>query len=151
MDAGDKFPEFVLKDENGDDFGSSSLKGKRYIIYFYSKDNTPGCTREAEDFTALAPDFESRGITIIGVSKDSAASHRKFIDSKNLKIKLLSDPDHILLEKAGAWGVKKNYGKEYTGTIRSTFLVGTDGTVEAAWKNVKATGHARRVLDQISS
>jgi len=151
MEIGDKFPEFILKDENGEDFGSRSLEGMRYVIYFYPKDNTPGCTKEALAFTEEFPRFMMRNILIIGVSKDSSASHRKFIDSKGLKVKLLSDPDHNLLEQAGAWGTKVMYGKETTGTIRTTFIVGKDGTVEAAWENVKVDGHVEKVLEKALS
>ncbi|MBO4568658.1 MAG: peroxiredoxin, partial [Candidatus Methanomethylophilaceae archaeon] len=124
MDTGDVFPHFVLKDENGDQFDSDSLKGTRYLVFFYSKDNTAGCTKEAVEFTGLLDDFSAKGIKIIGVSKDSPESHKRFIESKGLKMKLLSDPDHSLMEAVGAWGKKMNYGKEVVGTIRSTFLVG---------------------------
>jgi len=151
MEVGDKFPEFVLKDENGEDFDSRNLEGMRYVIYFYPKDNTPGCTKEALAFSEEFPRFMMRNIPIIGVSKDSSASHRKFIDGKGLKIKLLSDPDHMLLEQAGAWGTKVMYGKETTGTIRSTFIVGKDGTIEAAWKGVKVDGHVEKVLEKALS
>ena len=151
MEIGDRFPDFTLPDENGEEFSSSSLEGVRYVIYFYSKDNTPGCTKEAQEFTALFPKFMLRNIPIIGVSKDSSASHRKFIDSKELKIKLLSDPNHELMEKVGAWGTKISYGKETVGTIRSTFIVGKDGSIEAVWHNVKAGGHAEKVFDRALS
>lgn len=146
MDVGDVFPEFKLQDENGEMMDSASLKGIRYVIYFYPKDNTPGCTKEAEEFTASIANFMLRNIPVIGVSKDSVASHRKFIDQRQLKVKLLSDPDHVLMEKVGAWGKKVSYGKETVGTIRSTFIVGKDGKVEAAWTNVKVTGHVEKVL-----
>ena len=151
MEVGDKFPDFVLQDENGETFDSKQLEGIRYVIYFYPKDNTSGCTREAQGFSEEFPKFMMRNIPVIGVSKDSVASHRKFIDSKNLKIKLLSDPDHVLLEAAGAWGTKVMYGKETTGTIRSTFIVGKDGKVEAAWKKVKVDGHVEKVLEKALS
>ncbi len=151
MEAGDKFPAFVLQDENGDTFDSKTLAGKRYVIYFYPRDNTSGCTREAVAFSENKDAFETLGIQIIGVSKDSVASHRKFVDSKELRIKLLSDPDHKLLEESGAWGTKVMYGKETTGTIRSTFIVGADGKVEAAWKKVKVDGHVEKVLEKARS
>ena len=151
MEVGDRFPDFCLADENGEEFSSSALEGVRYVIYFYPKDNTPGCTKEAQEFTALFPKFMLRNMPVIGVSKDSSASHRKFIDSKGLKVKLLSDPEHALMEKAGAWGTKISYGKESVGTIRTTFIVGRDGTVEAAWHNVRAGGHAEKVLDKALS
>lgn len=147
MEVGDKFPEFRLMDENGEWLDSRALEGIRYVIYFYPRDNTPGCTTEAQDFSARYPEFMFRNIPIIGVSKDSVASHRKFIDGKELKgIKLLSDPEHELMEKVGAWGTKVSYGKETVGTIRSTFIVGRDGTVEAAWRNVKVAGHVDKVF-----
>jgi len=151
MEAGEKFPDFVLQDENGDTFDSKTLAGRRYIIYFYPKDNTSGCTREAIAFSENKDAFADLGIQIIGVSKDSVASHRKFVDSKELKIKLLSDPEHTLLESSGAWGTKIMYGKETTGTIRSTFIVGPDGKVEAAWKKVKVDGHVEKVLEKAKS
>ena len=151
MEVGEKFPDFVLQDENGDTFDSKTLAGKRYIIYFYPKDNTSGCTRQAIAFSESKDAFADLGIQIIGVSKDSVASHRKFVDSKELKIKLLSDPDHTLLESSGAWGTKIMYGKETTGTIRSTFIVGPDGKVEAAWKKVKVDGHVDKVLEKAKS
>ena len=151
MEAGEKFPDFVLQDENGETFDSRQLDGRRYVIYFYPKDNTSGCTREAVGFSERAEDFEALGIQVIGVSKDSVASHRKFVDSKGLRIKLLSDPDHALLEASGAWGTKVMYGKETTGTIRSTFIVGKDGKVEYAWKRVKVDGHVDKVLEKAKS
>ena len=151
MDVGDKFPDFVLQDENGETFDSKALAGKRYVIYFYPKDNTSGCTREAQAFTENIKVFNDLGSPVYGVSKDSVASHRKFIDSKELKIKLLSDPDHVLLEASGAWGTKVMYGKETTGTIRSTFIVGKDGNIEAVWKKVKVDGHVDKVLEKAKS
>ena len=151
MDVGDIFPKFRLQDENGEVFDSSMLEGVRFVLYVYPKDNTPGCTKEAEEFSGLYGSFMMRNIPVIGVSKDSVKSHRNFIDSKNLKIKLLSDPDHTLMEQVGAWGTKISYGKETVGTIRSTFIVGKDGKVEAAWHNVKAAGHAQKVHDRAMS
>ncbi len=151
MNENEKFPEFDLADENGEMFDSKELKGVRHVIYFYPRDNTTGCTREAIEFSELVENFMFLNVPIIGVSRDPPSSHRKFIDKHVLKIKLLSDPDHILTEAAGAWGVKKMYGKEYDGVIRSTFIVGKDGLVEVAWKKVKVAGHAQEVLDQVIS
>jgi len=133
------------------EFDSSFLEGMRYVIYFYSKDNTPGCTKEAEEFSAMFPKLTMRNIPVIGVSRDSPESHRRFIDSKGLKVKLLSDPDHSLMEQVGAWGEKNMYGKIVQGTIRSTFIVGRDGIVEAAWRNVKVAGHVEKVVDKALS
>lgn len=151
MEKGEKFPDFKLVDDQGNEFSSKQMKSKRYIIYFYSKDNTSGCTREAQAFSESIEKFKALDIPVIGVSKDSVASHQKFIESKNLKIKLLSDPDHVLMEKVGAWGTKMMYGKETTGTIRSTFIVGENGKVEAVWKRVKVDGHVDKVYDQACS
>jgi peroxiredoxin Q/BCP len=151
MEVGDKFPSYKLQDENGEIFDSKQMKGKRYVLYFYPKDNTSGCTRQAVAFSQSLPKFEALGLTVIGVSKDSVASHRKFVDSKELTIKLLSDPEHKLLEEAGAWGTKIMYGKETTGTIRTTFIIGADGKVEAVWKKVKVDGHIDKVLEKAKS
>lgn len=151
MEINDTFPDFELVDENGEAFNSSSLDGLRYVIYFYSKDETAGCTREAEDFSALYPKFMLRNVPIFGVSRDTAAKHRAFKDNHSLKIKLLSDPDRTLMTEADAWGTKTMYGKEVTGTRRSTYVVGKDGRIEAAWKNVKVAGHADKVLDKVIS
>jgi peroxiredoxin Q/BCP len=151
MDVNEKFPEFHLADENGEMFNSKELENVRYVIYFYPRDNTAGCTREAVDFSELADTFMSNDVQIIGVSRDPSTSHRKFIDKHGLKIKLLSDPDHVLTDAVGAWGIKKMYGKEYEGVIRSTFIVGKDGHIEAVWKKVKVNGHAQEVLDNVVS
>ena len=151
MQKGDVFPHFVLQDENGETVDSKQLLGLRYIVFFYARDNTPGCTTEAVDFTTLYANFAMRNVLVFGVSGDSVASHRKFKDKHGLKEKLLSDPDHEFAKACGAYGEKKNYGKIVQGTIRSTFLVGKDGKVEEAWTNVKATGHAQRVLDGMLS
>ncbi len=146
MEVGDRFPSFRLKDENGEELDSSTLEGIRYVVYFYSKDSTPGCTKEAEEFSANFTNFMLRNIPVFGVSKDSVDSHKKFIEKYQLKVKLLSDPDKELMQAVGAWGPKVSYGKETIGTIRSTFLVGKDGKVEAAWRNVKVAGHVDKVL-----
>ena len=151
MNVGDRFPEFVLKDENGEEFDSGSLGSVRYVVYFYSKNGTAGCTKEALEFNSLYQNFMLRNIPVFGVSRDAAESHKKFREKNSLKIKLLSDPDHILAEKAGAWGAKMMYGKEVQGVIRSTFIIGRDGTVEAAWKKVRVDGHAGKVLEKAVS
>ena len=145
MDVGDRFPDFELKDENGEIFSNRSLEGVRYIIYFYSKDGTAGCTKEALEFNERYAKLMMMNVPVIGVSKDPSESHKRFREKNGLRLKLLSDPDHTLMEKAGAWGKKMNYGKEYYGTIRSTFLVGKDGIIEETWKNVKVAGHADKV------
>lgn len=151
MEIGDKFPDFILKDENNEELNSDSLENIRYVIYFYPRDGSSGCTREAVDFSALYPKFMLRNIPIFGVSKDSVESHRKFKDKNSLKIKLLSDPERDLIERAGVWDTKMMYGKEVQGTIRSTFIVGKDGTIEAVWNKVKVPGHAEAVLEKAIS
>ena len=147
LNVGDDFPSFELLDENGDVFRDSDLEGRRYVIYFYPKDNTSGCTREAKEFTEAVPKFEEASVTVIGVSKDSVKSHRNFIDKQELGIKLLSDPDHVLMEIAGAWGPKISYGKMTVGTIRTTYVVSASGKVEKVWRNVRVPGHVDDVLD----
>lgn len=124
-------------------------QSEKTLLYFYPKDNTPGCTLEAQDFTRLKKDFEALGIHIIGVSKDSESSHANFRDSCNLSITLISDEDGSLHEQFGVIGEKKNYGKIYIGTIRSTFLLDSNGKILQEWRNVKATGHAEKVLKEI--
>jgi thioredoxin-dependent peroxiredoxin len=128
---------------------SSLLTSDRTILYFYPKDDTPGCTLEAQDFTRLKKDFEALGIEIIGVSKDSEASHAKFCGKYDLGIRLVSDESGELHEQFGVIGEKKNYGKVYVGVIRSTFLLDSDGKILREWRNVKATGHAEKVLKEI--
>ena len=151
MQVGDKFPDFRLPDENGDMMDSKLLSNIRYIIYFYPKDNTSGCTTEAKDFSEIADSLMIRNVPIFGVSRDSAQSHRNFIEKQGLKIKLLTDKDHELMEKVGAWGMKKMYGKDVEGVIRSTFIVGKDGNVEAAWHAVKVKGHVEIVNEKVKS
>lgn len=119
------------------------------LLYFYPKDDTPGCTMEAQDFTRLVPEFAELGIQIIGVSKDSETSHEKFCNKYSLGIQLISDEDGSLHEQFGVIGEKKNYGKVYVWVIRSTFLLDSTGTILKEWRNVKATGHAEKVLREV--
>lgn len=143
MEEGDVFPDFILPDENGELFDSKMLRGMRYIVYFYSKDGTSGCTTEANDFNEMYPKLILRNVPIFGVSKDSAESHRKFVDKNGLKLKLLSDTDHELMEKVGAWKDDK--------AVRSTFVIGKNGEIEAAWHNVKVDGHVEQVYDRVKT
>lgn len=151
LDVGDPFPHFILPDENGETFDSKYLEGIRYIVYFYPKDNTSGCTKEAQTFNEVYTKLMIRNVPVVGISKDSPESHRKFIAKNDLKFKLLSDSDHILMEQVGAWGKKMMYGKEVEGTIRSTFIIGKDGNVEACWYKVKVDGHADMVYSTVKS
>jgi peroxiredoxin Q/BCP len=151
MNVGDPFPEFRLPDENGETFDSSSLGGLRYVIYFYPKDGSAGCTREAQDFNGRYAKFMMMNIPIIGVSRDGQGSHARFRQKNGLKMKLLSDADADLIKRAGVWGKKKLGGKEYEGVVRSTFIVGKDGRTEAVWTNVRVSGHVDDVNDKIKS
>lgn len=123
---------------------------ERTLLYFYPKDDTPGCTLEAQDFTRLVPEFRELGIQIIGVSKDSESSHEKFCNKYSLGIQLISDESGELHEQFGVIGEKKNYGKVYIGVIRSTFLLDGTGNILKEWRNVKATGHAEKVLRELT-
>ena len=120
-------------------------------MYFYPKDNTSGCTKEAQTFNEVYTKLMIRNVPVIGISKDSPESHRKFIAKNDLKFKLLSDSDHTLMEQVDAWGKKMMYGKEVEGTIRSTFIIGKDGKVEACWYKVKVDGHADTVYTTVKS
>lgn len=120
------------------------------ILYFYPKDNTPGCTTENKDFSSMKGEFNKLGITLIGVSKDSIESHKKFIEKQELTIDLISDPELTLHKILGAYGEKNNYGKIVQGVIRSTFLFNKEGEIIQEWKNIKATGHAARILKALS-
>ncbi len=142
----EKAPDFTLLDKDNNKVSLSDFKGKWLVLYFYPKDNTSGCTREAIDFTEKKEEFEKLGAEIVGISKDSIKSHIKFSEKHNLKITLLSDPDHKVHELYGAWGKKKLYGKEYFGTIRSTFLIDPEGNIRKEWKKVKVKGHVEEVL-----
>ena len=147
LQKGDVFPEWEMVSDTGETIRSKDLAGLRYVMYFYPRDSTPGCTTEAVEFTENYAKFTLRNIPVFGVSGDSTESHRKFRDNNGLKVKLLTDPDKDFAKKVGAFGEKKNYGKTVMGSIRSTFIIGKDGKVEEALYNVKAKGHAQRVLD----
>ncbi len=149
LKAGDPAPDFSLEGDDGRSYSLSDFSGEKIVLYFYPRDNTPGCTTEAREFTALAKEYAEEGYRIIGVSPDSAASHKKFKEKYELEILLLSDPDKVCAAAFGAYGEKKNYGVKYMGIIRSTFVIDTDGTVLKAFKNVRAKGHAEKVLCEL--
>lgn len=138
-------PDFELAGANGS-LRLADLKGKPVVLYFYPKDDTSGCTKEAQAFSALASDFAAAGATVIGVSKDSLASHAKFTAKYDLTIALGSDPEGQTIEAYGAWVEKSMYGRTYMGIERSTFLIATDGTLSRVWRKVKVAGHAEDVL-----
>jgi peroxiredoxin Q/BCP len=149
VEAGDKAPAFTLPDQSGNKVKRSDFEGKWLVLYFYPKDDTPGCTTEACDFTDGLKSFEKLNASVLGVSRDSLESHKKFIAKYKLKVTLLSDPDHKVMEKYGAFGIKKMYGKEVEGVIRSTFLIDPKGKIAYAWRSVKATGHADKVREKL--
>jgi len=145
IEEGKKAPAFTLPDENGNKLQLKSLAGQWVVLYFYPRDDTPGCTVQACDFTGGLKEFEKLGATILGCSPDSCESHQKFISKHKLKIRLLSDPSHTVMEKYSAWGEKNMYGKISEGVIRSTVLINPDGNVAKHWKRVKAKDHAEYV------
>jgi len=144
-----KAPEFCLPNQDETEICLRDLAGKWVVLYFYPKDNTPGCTTEACDFTNELEEFEELDAVILGVSPDSPKKHRNFIEKKNLKITLLSDENKEVLKAYGAWGLKKMYGKEYEGVIRSTFIINPEGNIVAEWKNVKVKGHVEKVKEKL--
>jgi peroxiredoxin Q/BCP len=143
---GSKAPAFELLDQDGRAVSSKDLAGQAYVIYFYPKDDTPGCTTQACAFRDAGTGFEGTGVRVIGVSPDSSQSHKKFENKYELPFTLLSDPDHELCSAYGVWAMKKNYGREYMGVVRSTFLVAPDGSVAKAWRGVRVAGHVDEVL-----
>ncbi|ASJ00494.1 peroxiredoxin [Thermococcus gorgonarius] len=145
-----EYLDIKVLDEDGKEKPLRDLVfGRWTVLYFYPKDNTPGCTTEAKEFTELLPEFEKLGVQVIGVSRDSPKSHQRFKEKHGLKVKLISDPNAELHRALGAWGKKKSYGREYEGAIRSTFILNPEG--EIVWKKIKvrAKGHAAQVLEEI--
>lgn len=149
VETGDPAPDFTLTAHDGSEMCPADFSGERLVIFFYPKAFTPGCTGEACDFRDGHEAFLAAGYRIIGISPDAPATLARFRDEHALPFPLLSDPDHAVAEAYGAWGIKKNYGKEYEGLIRSTFVVGKNGIIEQAWHNVRAKGHAERVMKTI--
>ena len=144
---GDKAPDFELATADGP-VRLADFAGKTLVLYFYPKDDTSGCTREAQDFTVLAGDFAKAGATVIGVSKDTVEKHKKFTDKYDLGVRLASDPEGSTIERYGSWVEKSLYGRKYMGIDRSTFLI-KDGVVRRVWRKVKVPGHAQAVLEAV--
>lgn len=138
---GTKAPIFTLSDQDGSNVSLSDFRGQKVVLYFYPKDNTPGCTKEACSIRDNMPDFSRLNVKILGVSRDSGESHRKFIEKQNLNFTLLSDPEHKVMEEYGAWGEKTLYGKKSMGVIRSTFVINEDGVIEKVYKKVNTATH----------
>ncbi|NJL01541.1 MAG: thioredoxin-dependent thiol peroxidase [Spirulinaceae cyanobacterium SM2_1_0] len=150
-EVGTAAPDFTAADQTGQSVSRRDFAGRWLILYFYPKDNTPGCTTEAQDFTALAADFAALGAAVVGVSPDSVASHAKFIAKRELNLTLLSDPDQAIATAYGVWGLKKFMGKEYLGIIRSTVAIAPDQTIAQTWFKVKTKGHAATVLSALQT
>ena len=143
IDTGDQAPALDLATDGG---GRTAIAGRKAVVYFYPKDDTSGCTKEGQEFTALAADFAHAGVEVIGVSKDSVASHAKFRGKYDLSVTLASDPDGVACEAWGVWVEKSMYGRKYMGIERATFLIDAAGRVVRAWHKVKVPGHAAEVL-----
>jgi thioredoxin-dependent peroxiredoxin len=151
LDVGDKAPDFSLPDQDGTTVSLKDFAGRQVVVYFYPADDTPGCTKEACQFNDNLHAFSRADVAVIGISPDDAAKHTKFRTKYGLKFPLLTDADHRVMEKYGAWGDKTLYGKKTVGVIRSTFLVGPDGKIQRAWYNVRADGHADKVLAELAA
>ncbi len=149
--AGDTAPQFTLLDQDGEPVSLKDFTGRQVVVYFYPKDDTPGCTKEACQFNDNLAAFNRAKVPILGISADSAEKHRKFREKYGLKITLLTDADHSVGEAYGAWGEKTMYGKKTIGVIRSTFLVAPDGSIARPWYHVKADGHAAKVLEAVQA
>lgn len=143
---GDKAPSFSMATGDGETVKLAALKGKPFVLYFYPKDNTSGCTVEAKDFTRLAADFRKAGVEVIGVSPDSVESHRKFAAKQGLNVRLAADVDKTVASAFGVWVEKSMYGRKYMGVERSTFLIDKQGRIARSWRKVKIPGHAEEVL-----
>ena len=146
LQDGDKAPDFALPADDGETIKLSSLKGKPAVLYFYPKDDTSGCTLEAQDFTRLAPQFKKAGVEVIGISPDSVESHQKFRRKYALAITLAADADKAVARAYGVWVEKSMYGRTYMGVERSTFLIDGKGRIARSWRKVKVPGHAEEVL-----
>ena len=147
LSEGDRVPDVQLEGMKGETVSPADFGGHKLVLYFYPKDDTSGCTREAQDFTALAGAFDKEDTWVLGVSKDNPASHAKFSDKYGLKVKLLSDADGKACEAFGTWVQKSMYGRKYMGIDRATFLINRDGTIDRIWRKVKVPGHAQEVLE----
>lgn len=140
------FP-FTLNNQDDKSIALEDFKGKWLVLYFYPKDDTPGCTTEACGFSEHTP----QNVAVVGISPDLPETHQKFIKKYSLKLTLLSDPTKEVMKKYGAWGLKKNYGREYEGVIRSTFIITPDGEIAHSWHNIKAKGHAEKVIEKLKT
>lgn len=148
IEVGKKAPDFKLPASNGEMVKLSDYRGKKVVIYFYPKDNTPTCTQQACDFRDAYPAMVDSNTVVLGISPDPVRAHEKFIDKQNLPFLLLSDEEHKVCEKYGVWQMKKLYGREYMGVVRSTFLIDEKGKLVREWRGVKIKGHVQQVADE---
>lgn len=146
LQTGSKAPDFTLSDQNGNTVSLSDFRGKKVVLYFYPKDNTPGCTRQACAFAGAYEAFKNNNVAVVGVSKDSVASHRKFVEQHNLPFILLSDPELAVIQSYDVWQEKKLYGKVGMGVIRSTYIIDEDGVIEKTMPKVKPDTNAAEIL-----
>lgn len=149
LEAGTKAPEFTLKDKDGNDVSLSDFRGKKVVLYFYPKDNTPGCTRQACGFASAYEEFKNINAVVIGISKDSISSHEKFAAKYNLPFILLSDQERQAIEAYDVWQEKKNYGKVSMGVVRTTYIIDEDGVIENVMKKVKPDTNAAEILEYL--
>lgn len=150
LEVGNAAPEFCLPNQDETEICLRDIKGKWIVLYFYPKDNTPGCTTEACEFTQALPDFDGLDAIIVGVSPDSPKKHRNFIEKKELLITLLADESTEVAQRYGVWQLKKNYGKEYMGIVRSTFIIDPSGNIAAYWDKVRVKGHVEAVKETLA-
>ncbi len=149
LEIGTTAPDFCLNNQDDVEICLRDLRGKWIVLYFYPKDSTPGCTTEACEFTEAMNDFEALGAVILGVSADSTKRHRAFIEKQHLGVTLLSDESTQMMQEYGVWAMKKNYGKEYMGIVRSTCIFDPQGIIRAAWSNVKVKNHVAAVAEEL--
>lgn len=149
LNIGDKAPDFILKDKNGNDVSLSQFRGKKVVLYFYPRDNTPGCTRQACAFSAAYDEFRKHNFEVIGISKDSVASHIKFAEKHSLPFILLSDTELTAIKAYGVWQEKKLYGKVSFGVVRTTFIIDENGSIEKIMPKVKPDTNAEEILSEL--
>ena len=149
LEIGTKAPDFTLPDQNGNMHSLSEYRGKKVILYFYPKDNTPGCTKQACGFAERYPQFIEKGAVVLGISKDSVASHKKFEEKYGLPFTILSDPELVAIQAYDVWQEKKNYGKTYMGVVRSTYLIDENGKIVKAFEKVKAADNPEQMLGEL--
>ena len=149
LEVGTKAPDFTLPDQNGNMHSLSEYRGKKVILYFYPKDNTPGCTKQACGFAERYPQFIEKGAVVLGISKDSVASHKKFEEKYGLPFTILSDPELVAIQAYDVWQEKKNYGKTYMGVVRTTYLIDENGKIVKVFEKVKAADNPEQMLGEL--